>query len=164
MKTIFAITKALSTYFYWISGVALACILFLTVADVILRMFNRPITGVYDITGVCAGVVIGLALPFTTWKKAHVYIDFLIDGGSPALKKILTTITTLCGIFLFMVLGWEFILSGIEVYKAGEFTGTIYIPIYPFTLAMGVSFLINTLVLLGHLVAVFGKGEKTWMP
>jgi TRAP-type C4-dicarboxylate transport system permease small subunit len=161
MKRIFAITNALSTYFYWVSGVALGCILLITVTDVILRMFDRPITGVYDITCACAGVVVGLALPLTTWKKAHVYLDFLIDRGSVTLKKILTTLTTCCGIFLFLAFGWEFILLGIRLYKVGEVSGTISLPLYPFTLGIGVSFLINALVLLGQWVAIFEKGKKT---
>ncbi len=161
MKKIFALTKAFGTYFYWISGVALGCILLLTVADVILRgILNRPITGIYDLTVLLGGVVVGLAIPLTTWKKAHVYMDFLIDRSSPGLKKILTIITTCCGIFLFFMLGWDLILFGIRLYKVGEVSGTIHLPIYPFTLGIGVSFLLTTLVLLHQLVAVFQKEEN----
>lgn len=160
MKKFFALTTALSTYLYWISGVALGCIILITVADVILRMFNHPITGVYDITCACAGVVVGLALPLTTWKKAHVYLDFLIDRGSRTLKRILTAITACLGIFLFLAFAWEFLTYGIRLYQVGEVTGTVYIPLFPFALGIGVSFLINALVLLGQWVAIFEKGEK----
>ncbi len=161
MKRIFAITNTLSTYFNWVSGIALGCVVLVTVTDVILRMFERPITGVYDITCVCAAVVVGLALPLTTLKKAHVYLDFLIDQKSLTFKKILTTITTCLGMFLFLAFGWEFITYGIRLYKVGEVTGTVYIPLFPFTLAIGVSFFLCVLVLLGQWVEIFEKGEKT---
>jgi TRAP-type C4-dicarboxylate transport system permease small subunit len=161
MKGFFAAIKTLSRYMYRISGVALGCILFLTVADVIMRMFNRAITGIYDLTMLLGGVVVGLAIPLSTWEKAHVYMDFLIDKGPPGLRKILTTITTCCGIFLFLMLGWDLILFGIRLHKVGEVSGTIHLPIYPFTLGIGVSFLLTTLVLLDQLVAVFRQEEKT---
>jgi TRAP-type C4-dicarboxylate transport system permease small subunit len=161
MKVIFTIIKLLSNYMYWIAGVALGCILFLTVADVIMRMFNRPITGIYDLTMLLGGIVVGFSVPHSTWKKAHIYMDFLIDKGSPGVKKILTTITTCCGIFLFLMLGWELILFGIRLHQVGEVSGDLHLPIYPFTLGIGVSFLLNTLVLLDQLVGVFWKEENT---
>ncbi len=43
MKEIFAIIRGLSRLMYWIAGVALAMIVFLVVADVVLRRFRMPI-------------------------------------------------------------------------------------------------------------------------
>lgn len=157
MERFFAITKALSTFFIWISGLALVCILFFTVADVIFRVFYRPITGVYDLTGLLGGVVIGLGLPLSIYKKVHVYMGFLVDSASSALKKILTTINTFCGIFLFSMFGWNLILFGIRQHKVGEVSGTLLLPFYPFSLVMGVSFLLSATILLNQWVAIFRK-------
>ena len=43
MERIFSIIKSLSRLMYWIAGIALTSIVFLTVADVILRRFRMPI-------------------------------------------------------------------------------------------------------------------------
>ncbi len=145
---------------YWISGVALACLMFLTVSDVVLRVFNRPITGVYDLTMLLGGVIIGLAIPFSTWKGAHVYMGFFIESVPEAWRRIILPVTYGLGIFLFLLLGYRLIVYGTRLYEQGEVSLTVHIPLYPVVVGIGVSCLINTLVLLEQLMAVFGKEER----
>jgi TRAP-type transport system small permease protein len=161
MNRIFAVTKTLSRYMYWISGVALACLMLLTVSDVILRVFNRPIAGVYDLTMLLGGVIIGLAIPFSTWKGAHVYMGFFIEAVPESWRKVILPITYGLGIFLFLLLGWRLLMYGARLYEQNELSLTVHIPLYPVVLGIGVSCLINSLILLEQLVAVYGKGERT---
>lgn len=160
MKGFFPAIKALSSYMYWISGFALVCIMLITVSDVILRAFNRPIAGVYDLTILMAGVVIGFAIPFSTWKRAHVRMIFFIEKVSPDWKKGLMVLTCFLGIFIFFLIGRSLLLYGIRLYKAGEVSMTVHLPFYPVVFGMGVSCLINSMVLLYQLIGIFGMGEK----
>jgi TRAP-type C4-dicarboxylate transport system permease small subunit len=160
MKVFFVALKNLSRYMYWISGLALVCLMLLTVSDVILRAFGAPIAGVYDLTLLFAGVVIGFAIPFTTWKRAHVRMVFLIDQLSSSWKKVLMTLTYVLGIFLFLVVGRGLLLYGARIYSAGEVTMTVHLPFYPVVFGIGVSCLINCIVLLKQLIGLLAIGEK----
>jgi TRAP-type C4-dicarboxylate transport system permease small subunit len=160
MKFFFVALKNLSRYLYWIAGFALVCLMFLTVSDVILRAFGRPIAGVYDLTLLLAGVVIGFAVPFATWRKAHVRMVFFIDTLSSTWKKILMTLTYVLGIFLFFVVGRGLLLYGARVYSAGEVSMTVHLPFYPVIFGMGASCLINCIVLLKQLIGLFVMGEE----
>ena len=160
MKGFFLSIKALSGYMYWVSGLALVCLMLLTVSDVILRVFNRPIAGVYDLTLLLAGVVIGFAIPFSTWKRAHVRMLFLIEKVPPAWKKVLLTVTYCLGMCVFLVVGRGLLLYGMRLYQTGEVSMTIHLPIYPVVLGMGASCLMNIIVLFYQLLRVFGGGEE----
>jgi TRAP-type C4-dicarboxylate transport system permease small subunit len=159
MKSIFSATKRLSRYMYWISGVALACLMFLTVSDVTLRVFDRPITGVYDFTMLLGGVIIGFAIPLSTWKGAHVHMGFFIEAIPRNWRKSILPITHGLGIFLFLLLGWRLIMYGVKLYQQGEVSLTMHIPLYPVVLGIGISCLITAVIILEQLAALFTKEE-----
>ena len=50
-----------------IAGTSLTFLMLLTVGDVILRYFKRPIVGTYELVAFSGAVVIGFSLPFTSW-------------------------------------------------------------------------------------------------
>jgi TRAP-type C4-dicarboxylate transport system permease small subunit len=160
LKGFFSAIKAWSDYMYWISGFALACIMLITTGDVILRAFNRPIAGVYDLTMFLGGVVIGLAIPRTTWKRAHVRMVFFIEKVPSGWKKVLMALTSVLGIFIFLLIGRSLLLYGLSIHKAREVSMTIHLPFYPVVYGMGVSCLINSIVILYQLLGIFGMGEK----
>ncbi len=161
MDGVFKSIKALSNYMCWISGAALAFLMFVTVGDVIGRFFDRPITGTYDMSGLLGGVIIGLAIPFSTWKGTHVHMGFFIDGAPAKLKKVLLPIAHGLGIFLFLLLGWNILVYGRSLYRSGDVSPTMHLPLYPVIICIGIACLVNCLVLLDRLVELFGKEERT---
>ena len=76
MDTYDKIIKGLSRFMYWIAGAALTAIVFLTVSDVILRLFKQPILGTYEIVSLLGAVVIGFAIPQTSIDRGQVLMDF----------------------------------------------------------------------------------------
>jgi TRAP-type C4-dicarboxylate transport system permease small subunit len=70
--------EGLSRFLNGISGISLTFIMCITVTDIILRFFGRPIVGTYEIVSFCGALVIGFALPWTSWKRGHIYVDFLV--------------------------------------------------------------------------------------
>lgn len=65
-----------------IAGLALVVMLIITLSEVILRSFGKPILGSYEIISFTGGIVIGFAIPYTSWKRGHIYVDFLINKFS----------------------------------------------------------------------------------
>jgi hypothetical protein len=58
VKTLSAIVTNLSGVMYIIAGIALIGIVTLTVADVTLRMFSRPIMGTYELVGLLGAIMV----------------------------------------------------------------------------------------------------------
>ena len=58
----------------WMNGMAkvtLVFMVFITVGDVLLRSFRRPIPGTYELVALSGLVLIGFSLPFTSWAKGR---------------------------------------------------------------------------------------------
>ncbi len=116
MKNIFLSTVfKIDVTFHAIAGSVLAFMMVITLLDIIMRNLGSPIVGTVEIISFCGSVVIGFAIPYTSWKKAHVYVDFLIEKLSPASKKSMAVITRCMGILLFAFIGYNFIIYGLDL-------------------------------------------------
>ena len=146
----------LSRLINFIGGVSLSFIMFLTVADIILRSFRRPILGTYEIVAFSGAVVIGFSLPYTSWMRGHVYTDFLILRFSQKIRNIFNILTRFFSIGLFILIGWNLILYGMDLKKAGEVSPTLTMPFYPVAYGLGISCFIQCLVLLCGILKIFG--------
>jgi TRAP-type C4-dicarboxylate transport system permease small subunit len=137
---------------YWIAGVALAGIMFLTVADVFLRLFKLPIVGTYEIVSLLGAVVIGFAIPQTTVERGHVLMDFLTERLSFGGQQILHLGTRLLASLTFLIIGWNLFKLGNDLMDTGQVSLTLKFPEYP--VAYGIAFccLLECLVLLTDLI------------
>lgn len=155
--------EVVSTFSRWmnaIAAVALSFMILLTVADVILRYFKRPIIGTYEMVALSGAVIIGFSLPFTSVMKGHVSVDLLTLKLSPKRRKISNSITKCLGIVLFLVIGWNLVILGMDFHKVGEVTPTRHLPIYPVLYGIGICCFFESLVLLCDIVKILrGKYE-----
>ncbi len=152
--------QSVSKLLNMIAGISLTFIMFLTVTDVILRYFRKPITGTYEIVAFSGAIVIGFAVPLTTLLKGHVLVDFLIFKFPKKTRNIFHIFTRCMGIFLFSLLGWNLIKMGMDLYRSGEVSLTLQIPFYPVAFGLGFSCFIQCIVLVAHIFQVVeGKYE-----
>jgi TRAP-type C4-dicarboxylate transport system permease small subunit len=152
--------RALSRLINIIAGVSLTFVMFLTVADVILRSFRRPIVGTYELVAFSGAVAIGFAIPFTSWVRGHIYVDFLIEKFSPRVKGAFNVVTRCLGIGLFFLIGWNLIKMGGDLLKSGEVSLTLQLPFYPVAFGIGVSCFVQCVVLLCDIFKILrGKYE-----
>jgi TRAP-type C4-dicarboxylate transport system permease small subunit len=147
-ETIYKVARVM----YWIAGVALAGIMFLTVADVFLRLFKLPIVGTYEIVSLLGAVVIGFAIPQTTIERGHVLMDFLTERLSFNGQRVLHLGTRLLAGLTFLIIGWNLFKLGNDLLDTGQVSLTLKFPEYP--VAYGIAFccLLECLVLLADLV------------
>jgi len=148
--------RAFSRFINIIAGISLSFIVFITVADVILRSFRRPILGAYEVVAFSGAVVIGFALPFTSWARGHIYVDFLILRFSKKVRNIFNIVTRCLVIWLFLMIGWNLIKYGMDLQKSGEVSLTLQMPFYPVAYGVGICCFIQCLVLLCDIFKIFG--------
>ena len=122
-----------------IAGASLAFIMFLTVADIVLRTLRRPIVGTFEIVAFSGAVVIGFSVPYTTWVRGHVYTDFLLLRFSQKTRKMINVFTKCLGIGIFFLIGWNLVRYGMDLRQSGEVSPTLTLPFYPVAYGLGLS-------------------------
>jgi TRAP-type C4-dicarboxylate transport system permease small subunit len=156
MGSLLGIGLRLSRFLYGIAGVTLVFMMLLTVADVILRTFGRPITGTYEMVAFAGAVVIGFALPFTSWIRGHVYMEFLIQRLPKQVRDRMNLFTRLIGIILFVLIAYNLIIVGVDLQKSGEVSPTLRFPFYPIVYGVGICCFIECLVLFCDILKISG--------
>jgi TRAP-type C4-dicarboxylate transport system permease small subunit len=148
--------RELSRFVNLIGGIALTFIMSLTVADIVLRFFRMPIVGTYELVAFSGAVVIGFAVPLTSWMRGHVYVDFLIFKFPQKRRNMINMVTRFLGICLFVMIGWNLISYGMDLQKSGEVSLTLHVPFYPVAYGVGVCCFIQCLVLLCDILKISG--------
>ena len=157
MKCLPEMALKISKLLHAISGVALVWMMLLTVADVIMRKLGRPITGSYELVTFSTTVVIGFGLPYTTWTRGHVYMEFFIQKMPKKRQTIANIFTRLISIALFALAGYNLFVIGFDLYKTKEVTDTLNFPYYPFVYGLGMCCFMLCLILLCDILKIYGS-------
>jgi TRAP-type C4-dicarboxylate transport system permease small subunit len=157
----FVITfRKLSSWMNTLGGIVLFLMMMLTVVDVFLRVFGKPLVGTYELVAIAGAIVVGFAIPQTSLDKGHINVDFLIENRGEFIKKVFSIITRLFGIILFALIAWNLFLKANHLYKAGDVSLTLQIPYYPAAYGLAFCALIECFVLITDIFMIFDSGEK----
>lgn len=155
MKRFLACVYMLNISFLVIAGAGMVFMMSVTLLDITMRAFGRPIIGAVEIVSFSGAVIIGFALPYSSWMRAHIIVDLLIVWMSPAGRRAMAFATKLVGFTLFLFMGVEFILYGLTLAKTGEVSPSFRIPYYPITFGLALACFLQALTLL----AQFWRGQ-----
>jgi TRAP-type C4-dicarboxylate transport system permease small subunit len=129
-----------------IAGTALAFQLVFTVANVVMRGFQRPIVGDLEVISLLGAVVIGGALPHTTILKGHVAVDFLLEKLPRGVGHWLESVTGALNIALYGLIGWNLVIMSFDLIKSGEVTAVFRLPFYPISFGLALCCFLQCLV------------------
>lgn len=160
MKVFVSVITRISKGMHWISGVILWAIMALTFVDIIMRHFGHPIVGSFEIVSFLGAIVVGLAVPYTSLLKGHVYVDFLINRFSRNRKGVLYATTRILGMFLFFVLALFFFVMAGDLYTKGEVSSTARLPFYPIAVGLGLSSFLQVFVLASEVLKTYGGSHE----
>jgi TRAP-type transport system small permease protein len=152
MKRFVAGVSSLDKLLYIVAGSVLACMIILTLFDVVLRNFGHPITGTMEFIQYGGCIVFGFSIPYGTMLGAQVIVDIITEKLSPRNKRIIEVITRCIGIMLFLFITYNFVLYGIDSKHTGERTAYFRIPYYPFSFALAVSFFLQSFTIFCDLI------------
>lgn len=147
MTKISALSRVLSRSMFALAGVALAASMLLTVSDVVLRSFQRPIVGTYELVGLLGAIVVGFAIPETSRINGHVIMDFLPSALSGGARRLLKVITRLLGIVLFLIIAVNLWTLGTDFRANGEVTPTLQLPMYPIAWGLAICSVVQCFIL-----------------
>ena len=141
MNGLLGIVSHLQSWANVIAGITLTWMMVITVTDVILRSFGKPIVGAYELVAFSGALVIGFSIPFTSWVRGHIYVDIFVLKLSATKQNIFHVTTRGLGIGLFLLIGWNLIKMGMDLQKSGEVSPTLQFPFYPVVYAVGICLL-----------------------
>jgi len=160
MKAFIAVCKKINIRMNSIAEIVLIIMMMLTVVDVVLRIFGNPIVGTYELVAMAGAIVVGFAVPQTTWDRGHVFVDFLVENRPAAIKNTVFIITRIIGIVIIALLSWNLFRKGLHLQKSGEVSMTLHMPNYPAAYALSLCFFIECLALVTDIFRIFDGGEQ----
>lgn len=160
MKAFVAGWKKCFNWMNSVAEIALFVMMMLTVIDVILRrFFGSPIVGTYDLVAMIGAIVVGFAVPKTSWDRGHVYVDVLLENRTEIVKKSFFIATRIVGIILFSYLAYYLVQKGMFLLKSGETSMTLRVPVYPVAFALAFCFFVQCFSLITDILRSFEIGE-----
>jgi len=155
METLFRILQRVGKILNYIGGAALTFMMFLTVADVLLRAGGHPILGTYELVSLTLAIVIGFTIPKVSLDRGHVYMEILLEKLSKRDKAIMNTFTRILGIVLFAIIGYNLMLISKEFQASGEVSSTLKLPFFPISFFVGVCCFIECFVFLFDIARIW---------
>ena len=148
-----------------IAGIAVILMCFYTTGDAMGRkVFSNPLPASWELTLILLIVISFWAIAHVQARGGHMRLDFLRLRFSPRRRSILDILTTLIGLFLFIVVTWQGWVWSIEAWVTHEvMMGQWEIPLFPSRLALTIGaftlciqYAIN---LVQHVVQLLGTNQ-----
>ncbi len=111
---------------------AVIAMMLLSVTDVVLRIFGKPVPGTYELVGFLGTIVVSFALAFTSMEKGHIAVELLVQRLPQRAQLAIESFGNLIGALLFGVVAYQAVLYALDLKKSGEVSSTLQMPAYPF--------------------------------
>ena len=135
-------------YFNVIACVAVITMMLLSTADVVLRLFGRPIPGTYELVGFLGTVVVSFAMGFTSLEKGHIAVELLYRKLPQRAQLAIEAFTNIVSSLIFGLITYQAFIYALDIRKSGEVSSTLQMPIYPFIFGMSLGFGLLCLILI----------------
>lgn len=155
MEKLLRTTHAVSRVLNVIAAIALSLMIAVTVVDVFLRAIGHSVVGAYEIVGmVCGPLVIGFAIPLSSWNRNHVSMDILLGRLPPTGKFLFQFSTRIVCVLLFLFIGYNLFSVGNELRASGEVSQTLHIPFYFVTYGVGLCCFVECVVFICDIIRI----------
>ncbi|MFZ2648893.1 MAG: TRAP transporter small permease [Burkholderiaceae bacterium] len=135
------------------SAIVLFSMMLLTAVDVIGRyVFNKPISGGFELTEMMLAALIYCGLPLVSKRRAHIVIDTFDSFMSRDVKRALDVLADVICFLTLGGIGYLIFQRAVRVAEYGDTTSVLKLPLAPVAYAMGTMIVIAALI---HLALIF---------
>jgi TRAP-type C4-dicarboxylate transport system permease small subunit len=128
------------------AGVILVFMVCLTFADIVMRIFGRPIPGVYEVVGFLGVALAAFVLPRSSLERAHVGVDFVYEKLSPKPRLAVKVATRVLVAAFFFAASLYFISMAKSFIATKSVTMTLKLPFYPVVYVLVIAFFVQGIV------------------
>ncbi len=144
-----------------LGGIAVLSLMTLATGNVVLRIFQAPFGGAYEIVSFIGAIVIAFALGYTQKMKNNIVVDILTEKFPKKLHRVLDIINYFVTMIFFGFVAWQIFTYGLKVHQSGELSETLKVIYYPFVYSVSAGFAVLSFTLLvDFLKALFVKKEN----
>jgi len=141
-----------------VSAAAVVFIMLLTCADVVLRAFDRPIPGTYELVGYFGVVIVAFALAWTSVERGHIAVELLVDRLPRRAQALIEGAGSIVATALFSSLAWQSQVYARDLMESGDVSLTLGIPTWPFVIVLTFGCVMMAIVLLVDAVRRIKRG------
>lgn len=138
--------------FAYIAGAAVLLMMGITVADVILRIFNTGIIGAYDLVRACGVIAVACGLPYLTAVKGHIAIEFFYHKSGRAGRIVMDTIIRVSSLTIFGILTFQTFMHGLSLFDKGEVFPNLGIPVFWIPIVISLNCALMMIVFVYHMI------------
>jgi TRAP-type C4-dicarboxylate transport system permease small subunit len=118
-----------------LGSIALALLMFLTVADVFGRyFFNRPVSGTFELTEMLMVPIVFLALGLAQHHNEHISLDLAYNYFPSRQKKGVDVIVDLVNLVVVVAITWQLYEYSVRMSEGNYTTAVLQLPIHPFVI------------------------------
>jgi TRAP-type transport system small permease protein len=151
----------LSTKLAYVGALALFIMMGLTAADVIGRyLFNRPITGVFEVTEYLVLILIFSFIGYTQSEKGHVAVDLLLVKFPRRIRTLIEIGNHFVCLLLMGLITWMGGQKALELKEVGEASPNLQIPAYPFVFFLVLGSAVMCIELVRDILELFSSGKQ----
>ncbi len=162
LKTAFKIIGRVNKLLVDAAALVLFGLMLMTSLDVGGRyLFNAPLMGVFELTEFMMVCVVFLAMAYTQAGKGHVAVDLVVNRFPRGVQTFITVISLLLSLLVMALITWKSVERGFEVMNAGECSGTLGIPVYPFVFIVALGAAAMCLELLKNVLTELMEEERS---
>ncbi|MGD9817223.1 MAG: TRAP transporter small permease [Desulfomonilaceae bacterium] len=161
MKNINNLNDALANWFAVIGALALFLMMGISVVNMAMRFFGRPLGPAYELVGFLGALAVSLPLGYSQLKKSHIAVDILSSHFSAPARKLVTAIGLILGAIFFGLASWQVGAFANTMRLTGELSETTKMSYYPFVFAVSAGCGLMVLSLIADLFNLFLDQSRT---
>ena len=154
MERFWELVLAASRFLDRLAGWLLAAVMFLVVANVVMRgAFKLPVFGAYEYVGLLTALVIAFSLARCEAQNGHIEISFLAERWPPGVRAAVAVLAGAAGFGFWAVASWYVLSYARTLAQKGQVTSTAQLPSWLFVAAVAAGLLLYSLVILAKTAA-----------
>ena len=160
METLNRLSHVLNRILVWIAICFLAGMIFITCANILLRLVWVPLRGTFELMGYFGAIVTAFALGYAQLGRSHIAVDILVLRFSKRTRKFLSGINYIVCTAFFGIVSWQIARYATTLWQTGEVTETLRFAYYPFTYGVALGCLVLAFTLLVDFLKLFFEDKE----
>lgn len=130
----------INNLFLVLGGISVLALMTLATANVVLRLFNMPFQGTYEIVSFLGAITIAFALGYTQKTNSNIVVDIVSERYPASVANVVDKLVHQCVAIFFGLVTWQVCVYAMKIHASNEVSETIKIIYYPFVFAVAVGF------------------------
>jgi TRAP-type C4-dicarboxylate transport system permease small subunit len=143
-----------------ISQIAVMAMMLVTIANILGRLFWRPIYGTFDYVSFFSVILVAFALAYCAVQRGHISVELIVTRLPQRIQGIIGCFTNILSLGIFIIVIWQCVVFAERMIRAKQVTMTALLPFYPFIYVIALGCFLLCLVIIVDLIKSLDKAVK----